>query len=100
MNSRDFKVSFGGDTVVGKSSIARRFVNNDFDETGESTIGAAYFNKKMDIDDKKISLSGKHSIIGRSVIVHDLKDDLGKGKDEESLKTGNAGARLNCAKIV
>ena len=49
--------------------------------------------------DNKISLSGKHTIIGRSVIVHDLKDDLGKGNDEESLNTGNAGARLNCAKI-
>ena len=49
--------------------------------------------------DYKISLSGKNNIVGRSVIVHDLKDDLGKGKDDESLKTGNAGARLNCAKI-
>jgi Cu-Zn family superoxide dismutase len=50
--------------------------------------------------DKKISLLGKNKIIGRSLIVHDLKDDLGKGGDEESLKTGNAGARLNCSKII
>jgi len=50
--------------------------------------------------DKKISLKGKNNIIGRSVVVHDLKDDLGKGGDNESLETGNAGARLNCAKIT
>ena len=50
--------------------------------------------------DKKLSLFGKNNIIGRSVIIHDLKDDLGKGKNDESLKTGNAGARLNCGKIV
>ena len=37
-------------------------------------------------------LVGKNNILGRSVVVHDLKDDLGKGGDEESLKTGNAGA--------
>ena len=49
--------------------------------------------------DYKISLSGKNNIVGRSIVVHELKDDLGKGNDKESLNTGNAGARLNCAKI-
>jgi len=51
--------------------------------------------------DNRLSLrkNSKYFIGNRSIIVHDLKDDLGKGCDPESLKTGNAGPRLNCAKI-
>lgn len=46
-----------------------------------------------------LPLSGKYSIIGRSVIIHDSEDDLGRGGNEESLKTGNAGKRLLCGVI-
>ncbi|VDN08386.1 unnamed protein product [Thelazia callipaeda] len=56
----------------------------------------------ISIVDKIIQLHGPHSIIGRSVVVHADQDDLGKGmgdKKEESLKTGNAGARVACGII-
>lgn len=51
--------------------------------------------------DKIISLDYKSKccIIGRAIVVHADRDDLGKGGDEESLKTGNAGARVGCGII-
>lgn len=50
---------------------------------------------------KKISIipSYKNSIIGRMIIVHKDRDDLGLGGDSESLKTGNAGKRMACGII-
>jgi Cu-Zn family superoxide dismutase len=38
-------------------------------------------------------------IIGRSVIIHEDEDDLGKGGNEESIKTGNSGKRISCSVI-
>lgn len=49
--------------------------------------------------DKFIKLSGKNSIIGRSVVIHSGEDDLGRGGNEESLITGNAGSRIACGII-
>ncbi len=49
------------------------------DESGTATI---------DLTDKLISLHGKHSIIGRALIVHAKKDD------EKSQPSGDAGGRV------
>ena len=51
--------------------------------------------------DKILSLDYKSPtcIIGRMVIIHKDEDDLGLGKNEESLKTGNAGERVSCGVI-
>ncbi len=57
-------------------------------------------NCKMEFEDDMIKLRGyKQNIIGRSIVIHEQKDDLGKGGNEESLKTGNAGKRIACAVI-
>lgn len=63
------------------------------------------------IDSNTISLlPGPKCIIGRSVVLHEKEDDtglrnsrnllLGPKKLIESLKTGNAGKRIDCATII
>jgi superoxide dismutase, Cu-Zn family len=51
------------------------------------------------IEDSLIKVIGQYSIIGRAMVVHEKVDDLGKGGNEESLKTGNAGGRIACGII-
>lgn len=43
--------------------------------------------------------SSKYGILGRMIIVHADRDDLGLGGNAESLKTGNAGKRVGCGVI-
>jgi len=54
----------------------------------------------VDLLDTHIPLHGPGSILGRAVVVHEKVDDLGKGGNEDSLKTGNAGGRLACGIIA
>jgi len=57
----------------------------------------------VDIVDRLVSLIPNspvgNNIIGRSIVVHALEDDLGQGGDSGSMTTGNAGARLACGII-
>jgi len=55
---------------------------------------------KFSITAKRVDLLGDRSVIGRGLVIHEDEDDLGKGGDAESLKTGNAGERLACGVIV
>uniref|UniRef100_A0A914UXJ2 Superoxide dismutase [Cu-Zn] n=1 Tax=Plectus sambesii TaxID=2011161 RepID=A0A914UXJ2_9BILA len=57
----------------------------------------------IEMTDHLVQIHGENSVIGRSLVVHAGCDDLGRGegeKKEESLKTGNAGARAACGCIA
>lgn len=64
--------------------------NIQTDDAGEANFS---------FEDPLISLNGALSIIGRGVVVHTGTDDLGRGGNEDSLKTGNAGGRAACGVI-
>eukprot|EP00538_Stauroneis_constricta_P012051 CAMPEP_0119562388 /NCGR_PEP_ID=MMETSP1352-20130426/20285_1 /TAXON_ID=265584 /ORGANISM="Stauroneis constricta, Strain CCMP1120" /LENGTH=159 /DNA_ID=CAMNT_0007610781 /DNA_START=17 /DNA_END=496 /DNA_ORIENTATION=- len=59
--------------------------NVEGDETGACTVS---------IEDKVVKLIGPHSVIGRSLVICAGEDDGGKGGQEKSLETGNAGPRI------
>lgn len=50
----------------------------------------------LNITYKNVKLS---DYIGKSLVVHANRDDLGKTNAEDSQTTGNAGARLDCCRI-
>ena len=53
----------------------------------------------MKFTDKIIKLRGKYSIIGRSVVIHEDEDDLGKGGHKDSCTTGLCSKRIACGII-
>ena len=57
---------------------------------------------EFSFDDPIVQLQGEHSIAGRSFVLHQYADDLGRGTgaaEVESLKSGNAGPPLACGTI-
>ena len=54
----------------------------------------------VNISATRVDLSGDRIVVGRSIVIHSDRDDLGLGGDAESIKTGNSGERLACGVIV
>jgi Cu-Zn family superoxide dismutase len=76
------------------SSPSARHVGDLGNITADAN-GVAHLN----ILNPMMSLHGEHSIVGRAIVVHAMPDDLGRGGNEESTKTGNSGERLACGII-
>jgi Cu-Zn family superoxide dismutase len=59
--------------------------NIDANESGVATVK---------LEDKMVKIFGPHSIVGRSMVICAGADDGGRGGQESSLTTGNAGPRI------
>ena len=46
------------------------------------------------LENDQIKLTGQFNVIGRSVVIHQEEDDLGKGDNQYSKLTGNSGSRV------
>lgn len=77
----------------GVSSVNRHL--GDLGNIHADDLGIAIFTFK----DKLLILDGPNSIIGRSLVIHELMDDLGQGGGLESKKNGGAGNRIACGVI-
>ncbi|AVA31214.1 sod [Oxyplax ochracea nucleopolyhedrovirus] len=53
----------------------------------------------IDITDNVMTLFGRNSILGRSLVIHSDPDDLGLTDHPLSKTTGNSGGRLGCGII-
>ena len=107
---RGFHIHKKGNLLEGCNSLCSHFnptnkkhgninsINSHAGDLGNITIKDDGKLQKI-IYSKFLKNSGKFNIIGRSVVIHEKEDDLGKGCDKESLKTGNAGSRIACGII-
>ena len=105
-----FHIHEYGDLTDGCTSACAHF-NPDNEVHGGLETSVRHFGDLGNIESQKSISAGeiylpkakldssKYGILGRMMIVHADRDDLGKGGDAESLKTGNAGKRLACGVI-
>jgi len=105
-----FHIHESGDLREGCKSLCKHFNPNNMDHGGLKSTNRhlgdlgnikpdLFGNVNKTVYEPNLKFYGKCSIIGRSIVIHDKKDDLGKGNNKESLITGNAGNRIACGVI-
>ena len=86
-----FNKTHGNYKIQGNNRHAGDLINNiTSDDNGMVNIA---------FEDNLVSLFSPYSVFGRSVVIHEKKDDLGLGGNKDSLITGNAGGRMACSII-
>ncbi|ACQ57215.1 SOD [Bombyx mandarina nucleopolyhedrovirus] len=107
-----FHVHEYGDTSNGCTSAGEHFNPTNEDHGAPDAeirhvgdlgnIKSVGYNSLTEINmmDNVMSLYGPHNIIGRSLVVHTDKDDLGLTDHPLSKTTGNSGGRLGCGIIA
>lgn len=100
-----FHVHRNGNTVCGADSLCDHFnptgnthgglndPNSHFGDLG-NVVANSTGNVRTSIVADFIRLRGPLSVIGRSLIIHEDEDDLGRGGYSDSLTTGHSGKRL------
>uniref|UniRef100_A0A0S2A4G9 Superoxide dismutase [Cu-Zn] n=1 Tax=Phaedon cochleariae TaxID=80249 RepID=A0A0S2A4G9_PHACE len=76
--------------------------DDEIRNTGDlgNVVGDRFGVAHIDVVDKRIKLNkGIDGIIGRGFVIHEKEDDLGRGNNAESGKTGNSGGRIACGVI-
>lgn len=69
----------------------------DLGNVNVSLDGSGQINLQLPAD--LLPLVGPNSIVGRALVIHEKKDDLGQGDEWDSNSTGHAGSPLGCAVI-
>ncbi|KAJ1367438.1 cysteine desulfurase Selenocysteine lyase [Parelaphostrongylus tenuis] len=88
-----------------KRKNAKTTINSNVISTTSLIVSLISIEKKGDgvavvnIQDTTIRLNGPQSVIGRTLIIHAMRDDLGLGGSPLSLTTGDSGARVMCGII-
>ena len=103
--NRGFHIHRSGNTRCGSSSLCDHYnpTNQHHGDLNEvhshmGDLGNLTANSKGIIDQTlvadRIRLSGTRSVFGRSMIIHEDEDDLGRGHYKDSLVTGHSGKRI------
>lgn len=56
---RHLKVVFLGNSGVGKTTVIQRYVEENFNENPEATVGSMFFSKELSVNDNNFTLEVK-----------------------------------------